>query len=59
MNKEEIIKKLNEAFLPQNQECDGAFCQGCWKDVIREAIKMIEQATAKQDVSLIDKVNIV
>lgn len=38
-----IIDKLNTAFLPQNLECDGAYCTGCWKDVIRESIKMIEE----------------
>lgn len=42
-NKELIIDKLNEAFLPKNIECDGSFCQGCWKDIIREVIKMIKE----------------
>lgn len=43
VNKEAVINKLNEAFLPKNTECDGGGCMGCWKDVIREAIKMLEQ----------------
>lgn len=38
-----IIDKLNEAFSPKNIECDGAFCTGCWKDVVREAIRMVEE----------------
>lgn len=43
MTKEEaIINKLSEAFLPNNVECDGGCCMGCWKDVVREAIKMLE-----------------
>lgn len=40
---DKIIAKLNEAFLSQNVECDGPHCNGCWKDIIREAIKMIEE----------------
>lgn len=40
--KETIIAKLNEAFLPKNIECDGGCCMGCWKDIVRKAIKMIE-----------------
>jgi hypothetical protein len=31
--------RLNEAivkcFEPHNIECDGAWCQGCWKDILR------------------------
>lgn len=37
----EVVGRLNEAFLPQNVECDGGACMGCWKDVVRDAIKMI------------------
>lgn len=37
-----VIDKLNEAFLPKNLECDGGFCISCWKDVVREAIKMLK-----------------
>lgn len=51
MNSEQrkkIIDKLNETFLPENQECDGAACMGCWKDVIRRAIKMIEETNCLQ-----------
>lgn len=43
---EEIIKKLNECFLPHNVECDGSYCTGCWKDVVREAIKMLDSSQA-------------
>ena len=46
-----IIDKLNEAFLPQNTECDGGACMGCWKDVIRGAIKMLEEHSANTLVS--------
>lgn len=41
---QQIIDKLNEAFLPKNIECDGPHCMGCWKDVVREDIKMLEKA---------------
>ncbi len=44
----EVIAKLNECFLPQNIECDGATCTGCWKDVVREVIKMIESTSNKK-----------
>ena len=40
--KQQLRDKLNEAFLPQNVECDGGACMGCWKDVVRAAIKMID-----------------
>lgn len=39
----EVVSKLKEAFLDKNLECNGAGCIGCWKDVVREAIKMLEQ----------------
>lgn len=39
---EEIISKLKEAFLDKNLECDGIACMGCWKDVVRSAISMLE-----------------
>ena len=42
----DIIEKLNEAFLPENIECDGGACMGCWKDKVREAIKMLEEYRA-------------
>jgi hypothetical protein len=44
---ESIINKLNEAFLPENLECDGGICVGCWKDVINEAIELIKQYDSK------------
>lgn len=37
-----IIDILNEALLPKNQECDGPHCQGCWKDKVNEAIKLLQ-----------------
>lgn len=43
-NAQEVIDKLNEAFLPQNVDCDSGACMGCWKDVIREAIAMLERS---------------
>ena len=43
MQTKQIIIILNEAFLPQNVQCDGAHCQGCWKDKIRQAIKILEE----------------
>jgi flagellar motility protein MotE (MotC chaperone) len=38
---EKVIQLLNEAFLPENIECDGGSCMGCWKDKVREAIKLL------------------
>lgn len=49
MNKQAVIDKLNEAFLPQNIECDGSHCMGCWKDVVREAIKMLQEESSEED----------
>lgn len=37
-----IIDILNEALLPKNQACDGPHCQGCWKDKVNEAIKLLK-----------------
>lgn len=47
-NNQAIIDKLNQAFLPENVECDGAFCMGCWKDIVREAIKMLQDKGGKK-----------
>ena len=38
-----IHDKLKECMYPQNIECDGVACQGCWKDIVREAMEMLEQ----------------
>lgn len=38
----EIINELEKAFLPQNIECDGIICTGCWKDNVREALEMLK-----------------
>ena len=35
----EIMVLLQQSFLPENIECDGAYCMGCWKDVVRETLK--------------------
>lgn len=35
--------KLNECFIPKNIECDGGFCVGCWKDVVREVINSLNK----------------
>lgn len=35
----EIMAYLQKATLPENIECDGAHCMGCWKDVVRETLK--------------------
>lgn len=35
----EIMVLLQQSFLPENVECDGAHCMGCWKDVVRETLK--------------------
>ena len=35
----EIMVLLQQSFLPENIECDGAHCMGCWKDVVRETLK--------------------
>jgi hypothetical protein len=51
MSKETIINKLNEAFLPENVECDGGVCMGCWKDKIREAIKMLEEIEPQSELT--------
>jgi len=44
---EKAITLLNESFLPQNLECDGAYCMGCWKDKVKEAIEFLKLATSK------------
>jgi predicted RNase H-like nuclease (RuvC/YqgF family) len=33
---------LEQCFLPNNLECDGAICQGCWKDLVNKAIKKLK-----------------
>jgi hypothetical protein len=30
---------VRKALLPENIECDGMMCQGCYKDILRELIK--------------------
>ena len=35
----ELMVLLQQSFLPENIECDGAHCMGCWKDVVRETLK--------------------
>lgn len=37
----EASEKLNEVFLPKNLECDGPYCIGCWKDVVREVLNKL------------------
>lgn len=44
---ERAISILNESFLPENQQCDGGCCMGCWKDKVREAIKIIESLSSQ------------
>jgi hypothetical protein len=41
----ELMIQLQKAFLPENRECDGAFCMGCWKDVVRETLKSMTNLT--------------
>lgn len=41
----ELMVQLQKAFLPENIECDGAFCMGCWKDVVRETLKSMTNLT--------------
>ena len=35
----DLMVLLQQSFLPENIECDGAYCMGCWKDVVRETLK--------------------
>lgn len=37
----EKVSELNKCFEKGNQECDGAYCQGCWKDIVRSVIKSL------------------
>ena len=41
----EIMVLLQQSFLPENIECDGAYCMGCWKDVVRETLKKMVNLT--------------
>lgn len=41
----EIMVLLQQSFLPENIECDGAYCMGCWKDVVRETLKKMANLT--------------
>lgn len=41
----ELMIQLQKAFLPENRECDGAYCMGCWKDVVRETLKSMTNLT--------------
>lgn len=41
----ELMVQLQKAFLPENSECDGAFCMGCWKDIVRETLKSMTNLT--------------
>lgn len=47
----QISLKLQESFLDRNLECDGAGCIGCWKDVVRESIKMIDSLCEESELS--------
>jgi hypothetical protein len=46
--KKEHAKKLETALLPTNLECDGAYCMGCWKDVVRSVIKSLTSNTEQR-----------
>ena len=41
----ELMVLLQQSFLPENIECDGAYCMGCWKDVVRETLKKMINLT--------------
>ena len=41
----ELMVLLQQSFLPENIECDGAHCMGCWKDVVRETLKKMINLT--------------
>lgn len=41
----ELMVQLQKAFLPENIECDGISCMGCWKDVVRETLKSMANLT--------------
>ena len=41
----ELMIQLQKAFLPENRECDGEYCMGCWKDVVRETLKSMTNLT--------------
>jgi hypothetical protein len=40
----ELMVQLQKAFLPENI-CDGPYCMGCWKDVVRETLKSMVNLT--------------
>jgi hypothetical protein len=41
----DLMVLLQQSFLPENIECDGAHCMGCWKDVVRETLKKMANLT--------------
>ena len=48
-----VITTLNQCFEPKNLECDGAVCLGCWKDIVRACIKMLESPSVSlSDISI-------
>jgi hypothetical protein len=42
---DELMVLLQKSFLPENLECDGAHCMGCWKDIVRETLKKMVNLT--------------
>lgn len=41
----QISDLLKTAFKKGKDQCDGAWCTGCWKDVVNEAIKKLSGNT--------------
>lgn len=38
----DIINDLESCYKNGNDQCDGVCCYGCWKDIVRKAIKDLE-----------------
>lgn len=57
-NYKELINDLESCFKNGSDECDGAFCMGCWKDIVRDVIKKLSAIPSEleQEDSISDKI---
>jgi len=44
----DIASDLDCCFKNGNDQCDGDFCQGCWKDIVRESSKKLTRNTEQR-----------
>jgi peptidoglycan hydrolase CwlO-like protein len=44
---DEMAKDITKSLLPENIECDGAHCMGCYKDVLRNTVNKYKHLTNK------------